>query len=354
MPPDMSDGASTTPTASPRPPRAGRRIAWIVGALAGATVLVLPGLVGWGVGTDAGTAWLLQRLPGVEVVKPRGALFGADLAAERVRISWAGGAGVVEIDGLELRGLRWNFFTAPGLLAQGTADSVTAHRVTVRLPPSTGRPPPLPATLRSPVSLAIAAVRIDEVRAEGIEPLQRLQGTLTVGADGGRQHRIDGLKFDWDRLSASQGTLAIATDAPFDGKAALLARSRNGPVWQAQVSAAGPLARLDLQGALRQIRIEGPIHANNGRFNEALAAEGLGIAREPDFIVGPDVLSGRLKPILCRFEPPPLNVYVVYPSRRHLSAKVRAFADFLVERFAPSQWSLPSPEAPPRPRRNAR
>jgi len=98
----------------------------------------------------------------------------------------------------------------------------------------------------------------------------------------------------------------------------------------------------DGKGALRQIRIEGPIHANNGRFNEALAAEGLGIAREPDFIVGPDVRSGRLKPILCRFEPPPLNIYVVYPSRRHLSAKVRAFADFLVERFAPEQWGLPA------------
>ena len=42
----------------------------------------------------------------------------------------------------------------------------------------------------------------------------------------------------------------------------------------------------DRNGAVLQIRIEGPIHANNGRFNEALAAEGLGIAREPDFIVG--------------------------------------------------------------------
>jgi DNA-binding transcriptional LysR family regulator len=98
----------------------------------------------------------------------------------------------------------------------------------------------------------------------------------------------------------------------------------------------------DGKGGERQIRIEGPIHANSGRFNVALAVEGLGIAREPDFIVGPDVKSGRLKPILCRFEPPPLNIYVVYPSRRHLSAKVRAFADFLVERFAMEQWGLPA------------
>ena len=102
------------------------------------------------------------------------------------------------------------------------------------------------------------------------------------------------------------------------------------------------------------MRIAGPVHANNGRFIEALAAEGLGIAREPDFIVGPDVRAGRLMPILREFEPPPLNIYVVYPSRRHLSAKVRAFADFLVERFATPQWGLPEYDVPPRHARKGR
>jgi DNA-binding transcriptional LysR family regulator len=102
----------------------------------------------------------------------------------------------------------------------------------------------------------------------------------------------------------------------------------------------------DAKGDERQVRITGPVHANNGRFNEALAAAGLGIAREPDFIVGPDVRAGRLIPILRDYEPPPLNIYVVYPSRRHLSAKVRAFADFLVERFATPQWGLPPSNTP--------
>ena len=102
----------------------------------------------------------------------------------------------------------------------------------------------------------------------------------------------------------------------------------------------------DRQGRERDVRIAGPVHANNGRFLEALAAEGVGIAREPDFIVGPDVGAGRLRPILRAFEPPPLPIYVVYPSRRHLSAKVRAFADFLVERFATPQWGLPPAGSP--------
>jgi len=96
----------------------------------------------------------------------------------------------------------------------------------------------------------------------------------------------------------------------------------------------------DRQGDERNVRIAGPIHANNGRFLEALAVEGIGIAFEPDFIVAPDVRAGRLVPLLRGFLPPPTNIHVVYPSRRHLSAKVRVFADFLTTRFAKADWAL--------------
>jgi DNA-binding transcriptional LysR family regulator len=108
----------------------------------------------------------------------------------------------------------------------------------------------------------------------------------------------------------------------------------------------------DREGRERDVRVSGPVHANQGRFLEALAVEGAGIILEPDFIVGPDLLAGRLVPLLRGFEPPPADIYVVYPSRRHLSAKVRAFADFLAERFAHAQWTLPEMrEGHRRPRR---
>jgi DNA-binding transcriptional LysR family regulator len=96
----------------------------------------------------------------------------------------------------------------------------------------------------------------------------------------------------------------------------------------------------DPKGGERSVRIGGPVHSNNGRFLVGLAAQGVGISREPDFISAPDVRAGLLKPILQQFESPPLPIYVVYPSRRHLSAKVRAFADFLAERFATEKWGL--------------
>jgi DNA-binding transcriptional LysR family regulator len=99
----------------------------------------------------------------------------------------------------------------------------------------------------------------------------------------------------------------------------------------------------DRDGRERNVRIDGPVHANNGRFLEALAGEGMGVVCEPDFIVGPNVRSGRLVPILRDFQPPPATIYVVYPSRRHLSAKVRAFADFLAARFTDADWMLSDP-----------
>ncbi len=108
----------------------------------------------------------------------------------------------------------------------------------------------------------------------------------------------------------------------------------------------------DREGRERNVRVDGPVHANNGRFLMALAIEATGIACEPDFIVGPDVRAGRLTPILTEFLPPPAPIYVVYPSRRHLSAKVRAFSDFLHARFSSSDWTLDAPAKPIRGRRN--
>jgi len=82
-------------------------------------------------------------------------------------------------------------------------------------------------------------------------------------------------------------------------------------------------------GGDRVVRIGGPLHANNGRMLGALAVEGAGIVCEPDFILAPDLERGALVPILTDWTLPSIAIHAAYPSRRHLSAKVRAFVDFL-------------------------
>jgi DNA-binding transcriptional LysR family regulator len=97
---------------------------------------------------------------------------------------------------------------------------------------------------------------------------------------------------------------------------------------------------LDPSGAERAVRIAGTLHSNNGDLLAEVAARGAGIVFEPAFIVGPEVRAGRLVPLLQEFTAPPMPIYAVYPSRKHLSAKVRTFVEFLVVRFEDSQdWS---------------
>ncbi|MEP7180711.1 MAG: LysR substrate-binding domain-containing protein [Betaproteobacteria bacterium] len=114
-----------------------------------------------------------------------------------------------------------------------------------------------------------------------------------------------------------------------------------------EYSPAGNLWRFDdAEGREHSVKVAGPAHSNNGRMQTALAVAGVGIAHEPDFIVGPEIRSGRLVRLLPAYRSPASSVYAVYPSRRHLSAKVRAFVDFLVLRYAGrAEWELP-PSAP--------
>lgn len=81
------------------------------------------------------------------------------------------------------------------------------------------------------------------------------------------------------------------------------------------------------------VRINGPVNANNGEILKSAAIEGLGIALEPTFIVGPDIRAGRLRIVLPDYQVPEITVNAVYPSRRYLSAKVRTFVVFLSSYF---------------------
>ena len=98
----------------------------------------------------------------------------------------------------------------------------------------------------------------------------------------------------------------------------------------------------DVAGAERSVRVSGNLHSNNGDLLAEAAALGAGVVFEPAFIVGPEVRAGRLVPLLQGYEPLPVPIYAVYPTRKHLSAKVRLFVDFLIERFADAaDWSTP-------------
>jgi DNA-binding transcriptional LysR family regulator len=97
----------------------------------------------------------------------------------------------------------------------------------------------------------------------------------------------------------------------------------------------------DADGSVRKVEVESGTHANNGAMLAALAVAGAGITQAPDFIVAPDVRAGRLVALLADYASPAIPINAAYPSRRHLSAKVRAFVDYLVARYADNpEWRL--------------
>jgi len=84
----------------------------------------------------------------------------------------------------------------------------------------------------------------------------------------------------------------------------------------------------------QKIHVNSSIHANNGTVLAEMAAAGMGITRAPDFILRPLVEDGRLQEIMTHWPFPPLAISAVYPSRKHLSAKVRSFVSHMEQWLA--------------------
>ena len=90
---------------------------------------------------------------------------------------------------------------------------------------------------------------------------------------------------------------------------------------------------IDPDGNKRYVEVSGPLITNRSTVELQAALDGIGIARLPDFVCGPDLAAGRLVRLLEDVNLPSLGVYAIYPQRQYLPAKVRIFVDFLVEYF---------------------
>jgi DNA-binding transcriptional LysR family regulator len=84
----------------------------------------------------------------------------------------------------------------------------------------------------------------------------------------------------------------------------------------------------------QEVRVHGRLKFGGADACVAAARRGLGITVTPAFAAADDLRAGRLTALLCAYEPQLIHVHAVYPHARHLAAKVRAFVDFLADRFA--------------------
>lgn len=103
------------------------------------------------------------------------------------------------------------------------------------------------------------------------------------------------------------------------------------------------------EGRRHVVAVHGPLLSNSIELLGAAAVAGVGLILLPTFVAGRDLEAGRLQPVLTDYRVQEHSIYAVYPSRKHLSAKVKAFVDFLAGKYAPDPYwddwlrALPAP-----------
>ena len=102
------------------------------------------------------------------------------------------------------------------------------------------------------------------------------------------------------------------------------------------VGQAGPMTwRLTGPQGATQITVTGRFSANTGPAQQKAAIGGLGICLLPISSLLPSLRSGELVEVLPGIASSAGNMYVVYPSRRHVPRAVTAFVEMTVQRLAP-------------------
>ena len=97
---------------------------------------------------------------------------------------------------------------------------------------------------------------------------------------------------------------------------------------------------LDARGDTLMARVPATLVTTSITVLRAVAVAGLGLWLSAPFIVSDLLASKELVPLLRDYRLPETEIVALYPHRRHLTAKVRAFLDMLVDQFSNAQRRL--------------
>lgn len=109
--------------------------------------------------------------------------------------------------------------------------------------------------------------------------------------------------------------------------------SRSGDAWE-----------FSENGEPRRVAVGDKLRLDSSLAIRDAVVAGVGISLMPSFYVEQELRARKLRALLEHVELPPLFVYATYLRSRHLSAKVRLFAEFCRERFAKAAWAMPAAE----------
>lgn len=92
--------------------------------------------------------------------------------------------------------------------------------------------------------------------------------------------------------------------------------------------------RFLLDGRTEIVKVHGALSSNDGDIVLGWALDGQGIVIRSEWDLAKYLESGRLRRVLPDFALPSADLYVYYPSKQNLPARIRAFINFLVEQLA--------------------
>lgn len=91
--------------------------------------------------------------------------------------------------------------------------------------------------------------------------------------------------------------------------------------------------RFDGPDGAVSVRTQPCMITNSGDTCRAAALAGQGVILQPSFLVYEDLAAGTLVELMPEYRGGEVGIYAVFPTRKHVAAKVRALIDFLGERF---------------------
>jgi translocation and assembly module TamB len=219
-----------------------KKLLWLLGL---PFVLFLAALVAiaWLAHTTSGAAWLLARLPGVQVEGLDGMLMAGEFRAQRLAVTWAGGTA-------ELRGLHWQGLHLNPVEPELHIQALSVDEVRLQLKPG-GGPKPAPDSLALPVGLHVADLQIGRLSwAPDQAALTGLQAQVDLPRSGRHEARVRAAR--WQHLTLS-GEAAVDSAALLATRLQLhvaQAEATDLP-WTAALTGHGPLAQLQLHAELQ-------------------------------------------------------------------------------------------------------
>lgn len=89
-----------------------------------------------------------------------------------------------------------------------------------------------------------------------------------------------------------------------------------------------------LKGEVVQVDVPQKILSNNAEMQLAMVLAGHGICRLPEFYMADELKTDKLEILFDDYQTQTIDVFALYPSRKHLSPKVRCFIELLSEKIS--------------------